>query len=173
VEDDDGPGCEVFGYLVQIGEDDCRLLGCASPGQRRIRITDGVLAPDRASRPPKSVSAETRMRLVRRCLHPEIPQVGRVMSGRLQRVGQERRQVVVDEELHAVRRSGSSRSWSASAAYRRDSWMSAGVRSGCSARISSVVIPSATIATTVATGKRSPRMQGSPPMTAGSVVMRS
>ena len=52
-------------------------------------------------------------------------------------------------------------------------WISAGVRSGCSARISSVVIPSATIATTVATGKRSPRMQSSPPMTAGSVVMRS
>jgi len=33
VEDDDGPGCEVVGYLVQIGEDDCRLFGCASPGQ--------------------------------------------------------------------------------------------------------------------------------------------
>ena len=36
-----------------------------------------------------------------------------------------------------------------------------------------VVMPSATIATTVATGKRSPRMQGRPPMTSGSVVMRS
>jgi hypothetical protein len=28
------------------------------PDSRRIRITDGVLAPDRASRPPKSVSAD-------------------------------------------------------------------------------------------------------------------
>jgi len=34
-------------------------------------------------------------------------------------------------------------------------------------------MPSVSIATTVATGKRSPRMQGWPPMTAGSVVMRS
>jgi hypothetical protein len=33
VEDDDGPGDEVFRYLVQIGDDDCRLFGCASPGQ--------------------------------------------------------------------------------------------------------------------------------------------
>jgi len=40
-------------------------------------------------------------------------------------------------------------------------------------RISSVVIPSATIATTVATGKRSPAMHGRPAMTSGSVVMRS
>ena len=33
MEDDDGPGSEVLGHLVQIGEDDCRLFGCASPGQ--------------------------------------------------------------------------------------------------------------------------------------------
>lgn len=39
--------------------------------------------------------------------------------------------------------------------------------------ISSVVIPSATIATTVATGIRMPRMQGTPPITSGSVVIRS
>jgi hypothetical protein len=36
-----------------------------------------------------------------------------------------------------------------------------------------VDMPSATIATTVATGKRSPRMHGTPPMRSGSTVIRS
>ena len=62
MEDDDGPGSEVLGHLVQIGEDDYRLFGSASPGQPPDQDHDGVLAPDRTSRPPKSVSAETRMR---------------------------------------------------------------------------------------------------------------
>lgn len=51
--------------------------------------------------------------------------------------------------------------------------MSSTVRSGCSARISSLAIPSATIATTVATGNRSPLMHATPPMTSGLAVMRS
>ena len=44
---------------------------------------------------------------------------------------------------------------------------------GSSATISSVVMPSATIPTTVATGMRSPRMHGTPPICRGSTVMRS
>ena len=38
MEDDDGPGSQVLGHLVQIGEDDCRLSGCVLPDSRRIRI---------------------------------------------------------------------------------------------------------------------------------------
>jgi hypothetical protein len=54
--------------------------------------------------------------------------------------------------------------------YSNGSWMSSRARSGCSERISSVAMPSATILTT---GMRSPLMQGTPPMTSGSVVIRS
>lgn len=53
---------------------------------------------------------------VRCSLHGKIPEVDSVMPRRLQPFGQERRQVVVDEESHAVRRSGNSRSRTASAA---------------------------------------------------------
>ena len=62
------------------------------------------------------------------------------------------RQVLVDQKPHGVEVSGSVRSRRASAAKCRASWMSSGSRSGKSARISSTVIPSATMATTVATG---------------------
>ena len=51
--------------------------------------------------------------------------------------------------------------------------MSSRSRYGKSARISSALIPSATIATTVATGTRNPRIQGLPPIFPGSMVMRS
>src|SRR5438034_11314730 len=50
--------------------------------------------------------------------------------------------------------------------------MSSGSRSGYARRISSWVIPSATIPTTVATGIRSPRMHGTPPICFASTVMR-
>jgi hypothetical protein len=43
---------------------------------------------------------------VRCSLHGKIPEVDSVMSRRLQAFGKERRQVVADEESHAVRRSG-------------------------------------------------------------------
>ncbi len=51
--------------------------------------------------------------------------------------------------------------------------MSSASRSGCSARISSVDIPSATIATTVATGNRRSRIHGTPAIRPGSVVIRT
>jgi hypothetical protein len=49
-------------------------------------------------------------------LHTKVPQVDSIVSRRLQAFGKERGQVVVDEEFHAVRRSGNSRSRTASAA---------------------------------------------------------
>jgi hypothetical protein len=65
--------------------------------------------------PPISLSALQDKR-VRRSLHGKIPDVDSVISCCLQASGKERRQVVVDEESHAVRRSGNSRSRTASAA---------------------------------------------------------
>jgi len=49
----------------------------------------------------------------------EVANVDGLMPGRLERVGQERGEVIVNEELHAV--SPSARSRTASAAYSRDS----------------------------------------------------
>ncbi len=51
--------------------------------------------------------------------------------------------------------------------------MSSGSRSGWSAVISAVVIPSATIATTDETGKRRSRTQGWPRMRSGFAAIRS
>src|SRR6266511_2024134 len=51
--------------------------------------------------------------------------------------------------------------------------MSSASSSGNSARISSVVMPSATLATTVATGIRRSRMHRTPPIFCGSPVIRS
>ena len=96
------------------------------PAGRRIRRTDGPVAWERESRAPKvsvsryqdpliSVSALQDNRV--RCgLHGQIPKVDSVMSRRLQAFGKERRQVVIDEKSHAVRRSGNYRSRTASAA---------------------------------------------------------
>ena len=64
------------------------------------------------------------------------------------------------------------RSCTAAAAYRSASRISSRSRLGRSERISSSVIPSASIATTVATGMRSPRMQGSPSIWLGFTVIR-
>lgn len=50
--------------------------------------------------------------------------------------------------------------------------MSSASSEGCSRRISSVVMPSATMATTVATGIRRPRMQGTPPILSAATVIR-
>jgi len=61
-----------------------------------MRITDGLLASDRARRPPKSVSADqdTLLRagapkngFVGSCLHAEIAYVDRVVPSRHQRFG--------------------------------------------------------------------------------------
>jgi hypothetical protein len=162
------------------------IVACSAarrPTSRRMRMTDGLPAFDWGQEAAEvDVGGDEDLSagsgLLEDCfvgyrLHAEVALVDGVVPGCLERVGQERGKVVVDEEPHAVSRSGNSRSRTASAAYGRDSWISSAVSPGCSARMSSVPMPSASIASTVATGKRSPRMQGRPPMTAGSVVMRS
>jgi len=53
---------------------------------------------------------------VARSLQPAVPSMHDVVAGSGQRLGEARRQALVDEEPHAPGRSGSSRSWTASAA---------------------------------------------------------
>jgi len=63
----------------------------------------------------------------------------------------------------SVRRTASAAYWSASR-------MSSDSRSGYASRICFLVIPSATLSTTVTTGTRSPRIQGTPPIWPASTV---
>lgn len=86
--------------------------------------------------------------------------------------GEGRRKRVVDEESHSPAARGRARSRTASAAKSRASRMSSASRSGYRARICSGVCPSATSATTVATGIRRPRTHGTPPIWRGFVVIR-
>ena len=83
------------------------------------------------------------------------------------------RQALIEQEPHAVSRTGISRSSTARAAYSRHACTSAGVSCGYSATISPVVIPLATSPTTVATGIRVPATQGTPPMIWWSAVTRA
>jgi len=110
---------------------------------------------------------------VTRGLQPGATYMNGTMPGCGEQLTELLSEVLVENEVHAPRRSGSSRSRTASAAYRRASLTSSGSRSGKSRVISSTVIPSATIATTVATGMRSPRMHGAPPILSNSTVIRS
>ena len=111
-------------------------------------------------------------RLVVRAVETEIRGVHGVMA-MLDKYGcQARRQLLVHQELHAGRVNGNSRSRTASAAQRSDSATSSASKYGRSSRISWTDMPSATMATTVATGTRIPRIHGAPPMTRGSTVMR-
>src|SRR5919112_13386 len=99
-----------------------------------------------------------------RGLQTQGPKMDDIPTGGLEQTDQALRQVGVEQQPHAEGRSGSWRSRTVSAANRSASTTSAAVRSGRSSRISSVVIPSATIVTTVATGMRNPLMVGTPPI---------
>jgi len=108
--------------------------------------------------------------IIRSLAHLEVPNVTSRVTSLFEQPNQNGLKVLVEEKLHAVR-SGSWRSCTARAANLRASEMSSASRSGCSARISSLVMPSATIATTVATGNRRPRMHGTPAILPGSEVI--
>jgi hypothetical protein len=106
-------------------------------------------------------------------LHPIGSHMDGVMSRTYQEVGQTRRQRVVDQKSQAEDGRGSSRSIAEAAAKRRHSRISSAWRSGYSARISLSDSPPASNRSTVATGIRTCRTQGTPPICAGSTVMRS
>lgn len=102
-----------------------------------------------------------------RRLHVPVPDVLRVMASLCQPIGNRRRQRIVHEEFHAALTRGSWRSRTASAAKYKASSMSPVSKSGNAPRISVGVMPSAIISMTVATGMRSPRMQGTSPSASG------
>src|SRR5215813_2574091 len=106
-------------------------------------------------------------------VHPIRPDVHGVVSGRREQLSQKGRQRVIDEESQAEYGRGSSRSIADAAANLRHSRMSSVWRSGYSARISRSDRPPASNRSTVATGMRRCRTQGTPPICAGSTVIRS
>jgi hypothetical protein len=107
------------------------------------------------------------------CMHPVRPDMNRVVSPCHLKFRYSRRQRIVDKKLHAERGSGNSRSMADAAANRRHSRTSASSRSGYSARISRSERPPANSRSTVATGIRRCRTQGTPPIWAGSTQIRS
>src|SRR4051812_35016702 len=110
-------------------------------------------------------------RVIRR-RQAEFAHVHRIAPRLTQTLGDVRRQGVVHEEPHGPFIRGSTRCLTDSAAYWSVSRRSSGSRSGYASRISSGVIPSAVMLTTVATGIRKPRRQGTPPVCAGLTVIR-
>lgn len=94
------------------------------------------------------------------------------MPGFAQEARQITGQAFVDQEPHALSRTGSSRSSTARAAYPRQACTSAVVSCRYSARIWSIVSPLATRPTTVATGILVPATQGTPPMMRWSAEIR-
>ena len=103
---------------------------------------------------------------------PKLAHVRRVDAFASEQLSESPRNVVIEQERYSLEARGSSLLCRFSAAYSRASRMSAASRSGCESRISAVLMPFATIRTTVATGIRKPRMHGAPPICSGRTVMR-
>lgn len=93
---------------------------------------------------------------------PREGEDGRVVSGRPPAITHVRHVVT-------CRRRAAQRAWARGCCRKAAST----IRSGRSSTISAAVIPSATMATTVATGMRRPRTVGMPPITSGSIEIRS
>jgi hypothetical protein len=144
-------------------------------------MNEGRAASIEARIVPKSESAETTIRSssaarARILSSPDVcirSHVDCVMSRRHQEIRQPRRQGIVDKKSQAEKGSGSSRSIAEAAAKRRHSRISSIWRSGYSARMAASVSPPASNRSTVATGIRRWRTHGTPPICAGSTVMRS
>jgi hypothetical protein len=115
--------------------------------------------------------SESEDRIVVGVLQSYRANVDCIMTGLLQESDEHGRKSVVDQKLHSPAARGSARSRTASAANSSASRTSSDSRSGYSARMASVVCPSATRATTVATGIRRPRRHGTPPIWRGLVVI--
>lgn len=163
-----------------------RRVGVTQGGFRlpspRNWMTDGCRDERTASNVPKSAvrghddstldGSALEDHLVVGVLQSYCANVDCIMTGLLQESGERWRKSVVDQELHSPAARGSARSRTASAAKSSASRTSSASRSGYSSRMPSVVCPSATRATTVATGILRPRRHGTPPIWRGLVVIR-
>jgi hypothetical protein len=179
----DGAGIEVVGHdgkVVAEEVDDLRggqWVGGADQDERRLarfaqgeeRAEVGVVRNDN----PIVGQCSIEDRVVVGVLKADLTDGDGVMTGQPQTVSDIGRQVRIDEEPHAGRVSGSSRSCTAAAAYSSAAMMSSNSRSGNSATTSAAERPAASWPITVATGIRSPRMHGTPRICAGLIVIRS
>ncbi len=103
---------------------------------------------------------------------PDINHVKRVKRC-LPRVGRKTmRQRLVEQQRYLWTVIAGSDCRGAFSTNRTASWRSSASRSGKSPRISSGLIPARSMPTTVATGMRIPRMQGTPPICSARIVMR-
>jgi hypothetical protein len=151
----------------------CRSGRRSAP--RGYSTRDGFASLRSASIDPKSVTAETRTRpsvaargqdlLVWSRLEPVIPNVAGVVTAAPQTLGAQWRQRGIYEEIHRAK-------GKLALPHRLRGVLKClldvlAPKVGYALRISSVLIPSATMSTTVATGMRSPRMHGTPPSERG------
>lgn len=111
--------------------------------------------------------------VVVRTFETEFERVDCVVPAFTEQLRQARRTILIDEEPHPAGCRGMTRSATASAANRSAALTSASSSGGSSSTTSAGVIPPAIMLTTVATGIRRPRRHGTPPISFGSIVIRS
>ena len=140
-------------------------IGSCSPSRGRSRV--------RRDKHAARLQRRRHHDLIRGAEQPQLVQVQGFVAPCSKKRGDARGDRLVDQQPHIDERRGSSCSSTAAAAYLRASRTSSIVSCGNSATISAVVMPSATMPTTVATGIRVPRMQGTPPITRWSTEIRS
>jgi hypothetical protein len=142
-------------------------------------MTLGPLAFVAARMLPKSRSCVKTTNPCSRAIHDyrvgrlriaEIDPMVRVEASQRQEADPLRSQIHVNQELHFA--SGTSNSSERHAAYAKASETSSDSRYGYNRSTSSRVCPEASKPTIVPTVTRIPRMQGRPPITSGSAVMR-
>jgi len=152
---------------IWIAEENERRALCFLSRENRSEI--GVRGDD----DPVFVQSSRENLLITCCLHFVQSNMNRIVPRCHKEVRHARRERIVDQEPQAECGRGSSRSMAEAAAKRKHSRMSSISRSGYSARISCSANPPASIRSTEATGIRRCRTHGTPPICAGSTVIRS
>lgn len=179
-DDDDRSGGQL---ALDKGEDPqecCRPVGNGVAHSSEQQNT-GPIRPGKCEDPPEVrvggheqssfVTGSFHDLLVGSASEAERSDMGRVMAGISELIGDGVLQRLIDEESHAVWR-GTTRSSTLAAAKRRASRMSSRRNCGYCSRRSASDVPFATMRTTIATGIRVPAMQGTPPMMRWSTLIR-
>ncbi len=146
-EHGDGTRIEIIRQRAEVRDDQARLvvdidrvrrphederrLGQPSLSEQRPEV--GVMGDDH----PVGADCEVDDLVVGSVADPDVSDVNGIVTRSCQQPCDTGLQICVDDKVHAGRVSGSSRSWTAAAAYSRAAGMSAGSRSGKSTRIAS------------------------------------
>jgi hypothetical protein len=146
----------------------------SGPAKRTASAMPSVASSGQRQPPPPSGTEECPRWAMARASPKDIPRRTTTDDAGVAKQGSNPpRQVRVEQQRHAKCRSGSSRSWTAAAAYSRAARMSASSSSGKSSRSSAYERPAACWPITVLTGIRRSRMHGRPPIFWGSTLIRS